>query len=140
MGDPLDGHVVVSALSNAGADGVIYLEDSPSLKTDLVVSEGMHFGQGFLSNKFITDEPRQLAVLQNVHILLCNSKISYMAELLPVLEQIAGAGHSVLVVASDIDGEALATLEINHVRGTLPAVAEHIFERTGESPPVNRNG
>jgi chaperonin GroEL len=123
MGDPMDAHTVVSALSNAGVDGVVYLEDSPNLNTDLLVSEGMHFGQGFISDKFITDEPRQLAILENVHILLCSSKISSMADLLPVLEQVASAGHSVLVVAGDIDGEALATLEVNHARGTIRAVA-----------------
>lgn len=83
----------------------------------------MHFNRGFISDQFITDEPRQLAVLSNAHVLLCDFKLNSMQYLLPILEQVARANRSLLVVADDVEGEALATLEINLKRGTISCVA-----------------
>lgn len=123
LGDALDAHVAVSALADAGADGVVYIEESPTLTTDRLVQEGMHFNRGFISSRFITDEPRQFAILADAQILLCSFKLNSMHQLLPVLEQVARAKRSLLVIADDVEGEALATLEVNHTKGLLSSVA-----------------
>jgi len=123
LGDGLCGRVVHDALSKAGKDGVILLEDHAGPDTIVSVREGMYFDRGFISNRFVTDETRQLAVLEDAYILLCESKLSSMRQLLPVLEQVAKSGRSLLVVAEDVDGEALATLLVNQQKQTLPSVA-----------------
>jgi len=123
LGNTLDAHVAIAAVRDAGANGVVYLEDSPTLTTDRLVREGMHFNRGFISSRFITDEPRQQGLLTDTHILLCSFKLTTMFQILPILEQVAQARHSVLVVADDVEGEALATLEVNNMKGTLSSVA-----------------
>ena len=123
VGDRATGRIVHEAIARTGADGVVYIEDSLDIDTTLDVREGMYFDCGFVTPRFITDEPKQLAVLTNAHILLYPGKLSSMRSLLPVLEQVAQAKKSLLVVADDIEGEALETLVANHVRGTLLSVA-----------------
>ncbi len=122
LGERLDAHAAISAIRNAGPDGVVYIEDSPNANTDLRVEGGMHFNRGFISDRFMTDEPRQLAAMSDAYILLCDFRLNSMQYLLPILEQVARAGRSLLVVAEDVEGEALATLEINLKRGAISCV------------------
>jgi chaperonin GroEL len=123
LGDELSAHFVEEAVRRAGADGVVLLEDSQELNTTINVREGMYFDRGFASPRFITDEPNQLVVLNDVYVLICTQRLTSMSQLLPVLEQVARASKSLLIVAEDVDGEALETLIVNNIRVTLPAVA-----------------
>ena len=123
LGDGQSGKQVVDAIERAGKDGVITVEDSPELNTNLSVQKGMYFNRGYISRKFITDEAQQSAVLNGPYILLLADKLTSMVHLLPILEQVARAGRSLLVIADDVEGEALATLITNHIKGTLLSVA-----------------
>ena len=123
LGDSQSGKLVVEAIERAGKDGVITVEDSPELNTTLSVQEGMYFNRGYISRKFITNEAQQSAVLNEPYILLLADKIASMGYLLPILEQVARAQRSLLVIADDVEGEALATLITNHLKGTLLSVA-----------------
>lgn len=123
LGDDQSGRLVYQAIERAGKDGVITVENSSELNTTLSVQQGMYFNQGFISRKFITDEAQQLAVLENPYVLLVADKLTSMHHLLPVLEQVAKAQRPLLVVADDVDGEALATLVTNHLKRLLLSVA-----------------
>jgi chaperonin GroEL len=117
------GEIVADALERVGAEGTTSVEEAKGTETMVEVVEGMRIDRGYLSPYFISDSEKMKAVLEEPLILLYEKKISTMADLLPVLEQIAKSGRALLVVADDVDGDALATLVVNKVRGTLPCVA-----------------
>ena len=117
------GEIISEAMDKVGKEGVITVEDGKSLKNELEVVEGMQFDRGYLSPYFINQPEKQAAVLDNPFILLHDKKISNIRELLPVLEQVAKAARPLVIIAEDIDGEALATLVVNSIRGILKVVA-----------------
>ncbi len=117
------GDIISQAMDKVGKEGVITIEDGKSLNNELEVVEGMQFDRGYLSPYFINTPERQVAVLDNPFILLHDKKISNIRELLPVLEQVAKASRPLLIIAEDVDGEALATLVVNSIRGILKVVA-----------------
>src|SRR6188508_1181923 len=122
-GDQAIGTIIAEAMEKVGKDGVITVEEAKTLETSLEVVEGMQFDRGYLSAYFVTDAERMEVVLENPVILIHEKKISSMKDLLPVLEQVARAGRPLLIIAEDIDGEALATLVVNKLRGTIHVVA-----------------
>jgi chaperonin GroEL len=122
-GDQTIGGIIAEAMKKVGKDGVITVEESKSLDTLLEVVEGMQFDRGYLSAYFVTDPERMEATLENALILLNEKKISSMKDLLPLLEQVAKLGKPLLIVAEDVEGEALATLVVNKLRGTLQVCA-----------------
>jgi len=113
------GDLIAEAMEKVGKDGVITVEEAKSIETELEVVEGMQFDRGYLSPYFVTDPDNMEAVLEDAYILIHDKKISAMRDLLPVLEKIAQTGKPLLIIAEDIEGEALATLVVNKVRGTL---------------------
>ena len=117
------GTIIAEAMEKVGKDGVITVEEAKTLETSLEVVEGMQFDRGYLSPYFVTDPERMEVVLENPIILIHEKKISSMKDLLPVLEQVARMGRPLLIIAEDVDGEALATLVVNKLRGTLSAAA-----------------
>jgi chaperonin GroEL len=117
------GKIIAEAMEKVGKDGVITVEEAKTLETTLDVVEGMQFDRGYLSPYFVTDAERMEVVLENPVILIHEKKISSMKDLLPVLEQVARMGRPLLIIAEDIEGEALATLVVNKLRGTLQAAA-----------------
>jgi chaperonin GroEL len=117
------GGIIAEAMDKVGKDGVITVEEAKSLDTTLEVVEGMQFDRGYLSPYFVTDPERMEVVLENVQILLHEKKISSMKDLLPILEQVAKQGAPFLIIAEDIEGEALATMVVNKLRGTLHVAA-----------------
>ncbi|MFD0365867.1 chaperonin GroEL [Nocardia sp. GCM10030253] len=117
------GAMVGKALTTVGKDGVVTVEESSTLQTELVVTEGVQFDKGYLSPYFVTDTDSQQAVLEDAFILLNREKISSLPDLLPLLEKIAESGKPVLIIAEDVDGEALSTLVVNSIRKTIKAVA-----------------
>jgi chaperonin GroEL len=121
--DETIGKIIAEAMKKVGKDGVITVEESKTMETQLEVVEGMQFDRGYLSPYFVTDPERMEAVLEDPYILIYEKKISSMKDLLPLLEQIARAGKPLLIIAEDVEGEALATLVVNKLRGTLQAVA-----------------
>jgi len=121
--DQTIGTIIAEAMDKVGKDGVITVEEAKTLETSLDVVEGMQFDRGYLSPYFVTDAERMEVVLENPVILIHEKKISSMKDLLPVLEQVARLGRPLLIVAEDIEGEALATLVVNKLRGTLQAAA-----------------
>ena len=121
--DETIGRIIAEAMKKVGKDGVITVEEAKTMETQLEVVEGMQFDRGYLSPYFVTDPERMEAVLENAIILIHEKKISSMKDLLPLLEQIARSGKPLLIIAEDVDGEALATLVVNKLRGTLAAVA-----------------
>ena len=122
-GDAGIGDLIARAFERVGKDGVITVEDGPSLLDDLVISEGLQFDRGYLSPYFISDAARQVAELERPLILLADMKIANIRELLPVLELVAKAARPLLIVAQDVEGEALAGLVVNHTRGLLKSIA-----------------
>ncbi len=118
-GDPAIGTIISEAMAKVGKDGVITVEEAKTIETALEVVEGMQFDRGYLSPYFVTDSERMECVLENVLILLHEKKISSMKDLLPLLEQIAKTGKPFVIVAEEVEGEALATLVVNKLRGTL---------------------
>jgi chaperonin GroEL len=122
-GDEEIGRYIADAMSKVGKEGVITVEENKANTTELDVVEGMQFDRGYLSPYFVTDQERMEVVLQDCFVLLHEKKISTMKDLLPVLEQVAKQGRSLLIVAEDVDGEALATLVVNKLRGTLQVAA-----------------
>ena len=122
-GDSTIGDIIAEAMDKVGKDGVITVEEAKSLETTLDFVEGMQFDRGYLSPYFVTDGDRMEAVLDNPFILLNEKKISAMKDLLPILEQVAKAGRPLIIIAEDVDGEALATLVVNKLRGTLQVAA-----------------
>jgi chaperonin GroEL len=121
--DPEIGKIIANAMDKVGKDGVITVEEAKTLETSLEVVEGMQFDRGYLSPYFVTDPERMEVSLENPVILIHEKKISSMKDLLPVLEQVARLGRPLLIIAEDIEGEALATLVVNKLRGTLQAAA-----------------
>ena len=121
--DKTIGTIIAEAMEKVGKDGVITVEEAKTLETSLEVVEGMQFDRGYLSPYFVTDPERMEVVLENPIILIHEKKISSMKDLLPVLEQVARMGRPLLIIAEDVDGEALATLVVNKLRGTLSAAA-----------------
>ena len=121
--DPSIGALVADAIEKVGGDGVISVEESKTTETSLDVVEGMKFDRGFLSPYFVTDADRMEAVLEDPSILLCDHKISALRDLVPLLEQMAKSGRPLLIVAEDIEGESLATLIVNQLRGVLKCCA-----------------
>jgi len=117
------GNIIAEAMEKVGKDGVITVEEGKSLDTVLDFVEGMQFDRGFLSPYFVTDADRMVAEIEDAHILLYDKKLSNLREILPLLEQVAKSGRPLLVVAEDIEGEALATLVFNKIRGILNIVA-----------------
>ena len=121
--DPAIGELVADAMEKVGGEGVISVEESKTTETQLEVVEGLQFDRGYVSPYFVTDAEKMEAVLEDAAILLTDRKIGIMKDLLPLLEQMARAGESILVIAEDVEGEALATLVVNKLRGTLRCVA-----------------
>ncbi len=121
--DAAVGEIIAEAMGKVGKEGVITVEDGKSLENELEVVEGMRFDRGYLSPYFINSPDEQIVVLEEPSILLYDKKISNIQNLLPLLEQIAQAGHPLVIIAEDVEGEALAALVLNNIRGTLKAVA-----------------
>ncbi len=122
-GDATIGNIIAEAMQKVGKDGVITVEESKTMVTELQTVDGMQFDRGYLSPYFVSDPERMEAVLEDPYILIHEKKISNMKDLLPLLEQIARAGKPLVVIAEEVDGEALATLVVNKLRGTLNACA-----------------
>jgi chaperonin GroEL len=122
-GDRVIGDLISRAMEKVGQDGVVTVEEAKSIETSLDVVEGMRFDRGYLSSYFATDPNSLEAVLEDPRILIHEKKISSMRELLPLLEQVAGQGHSLVIIAEDVEGDALATLVVNKMRGILKVVA-----------------
>ena len=122
-GDPAIGELIAEAMDKVGKEGVITVEESSALGLELELTEGMRFDKGFLSAYFVTDPERQEAVLEDAYVLLVESKITNVKDLLPLLEKVIQAGKPLFIVAEDIEGEALATLVVNKIRGTFKSVA-----------------
>ena len=122
-GDETIGGIIAEAMEKVGKDGVIQVEEARTLETSLDIVEGMQFDRGYLSPYFVTDPERMEVVLEDALVLVHEKKISNMKDLLPVLEKVAQSGKPLVIVAEDIEGEALATLVVNKLRGTLRAVA-----------------
>ncbi len=121
--DTVIGEKIAAAMDKVGKEGVITIEDGSGLEDELDVVEGMQFDRGYLSPYFINNQDRQMAVLENPYVLLHDKKVSNIRDLLPVLEQVAKAGRPLLIIAEDVEGEALATLVVNNIRGILKTVA-----------------
>src|SRR6202041_1462457 len=117
------GNIIAEAMKKVGKDGVITVEESKTMSTELSTVDGMQFDRGYLSPYFVTDAERMEVVLEDPYILIHEKKISNMKDLLPLLEQIARSGHPLLIVAEEVEGEALATLVVNKLRGTLAVCA-----------------
>ena len=122
-GDPTIGELIAEAMDKVGKEGVITVEESSALGLELELTEGMRFDKGFLSAYFVTDAERQEAVLEDPYVLLVESKISNVKDLVPVLEKVMQSGKPLLIIAEDVESEALATLVVNKIRGTFKAVA-----------------
>ncbi|WNM24960.1 chaperonin GroEL [Demequina capsici] len=122
-GDPTIGELIAEAMDKVGKEGVITVEESNALGLELELTEGMRFDKGFLSAYFVTDPERQEAVLEDAYVLLVESKISNVKDLVPVLEKVMQTGKPLLIIAEDVESEALATLVVNKIRGTFKAVA-----------------
>ncbi len=121
--DPTVGEIIAEAMDKVGKEGVITVEESNTFGLDLELTEGMRFDKGYISPYFVTDAERMEAVLEDVSILIANSKVSSLKDLLPVLEKVMQAGKPLLVIAEDVDGEALAGLIVNKIRGTFKSIA-----------------
>ena len=121
--DPAIGEILAEAFDKVGKDGVISVEESNTFGVDLEFTEGMQFDKGFLSPYFVTDPDRQESILDEPYILFVNGKISSVQELVPVLEKVMQGGKPLLIIAEDVEGEALATLVVNKIRGTFTSVA-----------------
>src|SRR5436190_4082119 len=121
--DSMIGNIIADAMKKVGKDGVITVEEAKTIETSLEVVEGMQFDRGYLSPYFVTDPDRMECVLENCFILICEKKISTMKDLLPILEQVSKLGRSLLIIAEDVEGDALATLVVNKLRGTLQSAA-----------------
>ncbi|MGZ5279088.1 MAG: chaperonin GroEL, partial [Pseudobdellovibrionaceae bacterium] len=121
--DPEIGKMLADAMDKVGREGVITIEESKTAKTEVTVVEGMQFDRGYLSPYFVTNAERMEAVLENAFILICDKKISNMKDMIGVLEAVAKSGRPLLIIAEDVEGEALATLVVNKLRGTLQVAA-----------------
>src|SRR5205807_2379519 len=117
------GEIIADAMDKVGKDGTITVEEAKSIETTLEVVEGMQFDKGYLSPYFVTNAEAMEAVLENPYILIHEKKISSLKDMLPLLEKVAKAGRPLLIIAEDVEGEALATLVVNKLRGTLQVCA-----------------
>src|SRR4029434_10736219 len=117
------GKTIAEAMDKVGKDGVITVDESQTFGMELEFTEGMQFDKGYISPYFVTDQDRMEAVLEDPYILIANSKISSAQQLLPMLEKVVQAGRALVVIAEDVDGEALATLVVNKIRGTFKSAA-----------------
>ncbi|EMY32634.1 chaperonin GroEL, partial [Arthrobacter crystallopoietes BAB-32] len=122
-GDPQIGELISEALDKVGKEGVITVEESNTFGLELELTEGMRFDKGYISGYFVTDAERQETVLEDPYILIVNSKISNVKDLVAVLEKVMQSGKPLLIIAEDVEGEALATLVVNKIRGTFKSVA-----------------
>jgi len=122
-GDPEIGALIAEAIDKVGKEGVVTVEESNTFGTELELTEGMRFDKGFLSAYFVTDPERQEAVFEDAYILIVNSKISNIKDLLPIVDKVIQSGKQLLIIAEDVDGEALATLVVNKIRGIFKSVA-----------------
>src|SRR5256714_9786969 len=122
-GDETIGNIIAEAMEKVGKEGVITVEEAKGLETTLKVVEGMQFDRGYVSPYFVTDPARMVAELEDAYILITEKKISAMADLIPLLEQVVRTGKPILLVAEEVEGEALATLVVNKLRGTLKVAA-----------------
>ncbi|HEX4403001.1 MAG TPA: chaperonin GroEL [Galbitalea sp.] len=122
-GDPEIGALIAEAIDKVGKEGVVTVEESNTFGTELELTEGMRFDKGFLSAYFVTDQERQEAVFEDPYILIANSKISNIKDLLPIVDKVIQDGKQLLIIAEDVDGEALATLIVNKIRGIFKSVA-----------------
>src|SRR5215216_4271953 len=122
-GDAEIGKIIAEAMDKVGKEGVITVEDGSGLNSELEVVEGMQFDRGYLSPYFINNAEKQIAILENPYVLLHDKKVSNIRDLLPVLEQVAKAGKPLLIIAEEVEGEALATLVVNNIRGILKTCA-----------------
>jgi len=121
--DPTIGEIIAEAIDKVGKEGVVTVEESNTFGTELELTEGMRFDKGFLSAYFVTDADRQEAVFEDPYILIANTKISAIKDLLPVVDQVIQAGKQLLIIAEDVEGEALATLVVNKIRGIFKSAA-----------------
>ncbi|MEY2566375.1 MAG: chaperonin GroEL, partial [Actinomycetota bacterium] len=121
--DPAIGEVIANAIDKVGKDGVVTVEESNTFGMELEFTEGMQFDKGYLSPYFVTDAERQEAVLDDPYVLIANSKVSAVHDLVPVLEKVMQSSRPLLIIAEDVEGEALATLVVNKIRGTFTSVA-----------------
>ena len=117
------GELIAEAMEKVGNDGVITIEESKGIETELDVVEGMQFDRGYLSQYMVTDNDKMIATLDNPFILITDKKVSNIQEIIPLLEQIVQQGRALLIIADDVDGEALPTLVLNKLRGTFNVVA-----------------
>jgi chaperonin GroEL len=117
------GKIISDAMEKVGKEGVITVEDGKSLNNELDVVEGMQFDRGYLSPYFINNPEKQVAIMEDPYVLLFDKKVSNIRDLLPILEQVAKAGRPLLIIAEEVEGEALATLVVNNIRGILKTVA-----------------
>ncbi len=122
-GDPSIGELIAEAMDKVGNEGVITVEESNTFGLQLELTEGMRFDKGYISGYFVTDAERQEAVLEDPYILLVSSKVSTVKDLLPLLEKVIQSGKPLLIIAEDVEGEALSTLVVNKIRGTFKSVA-----------------
>ena len=122
-GDPTVGEIIAEAMDKVGKEGVITVEESNTFGLELELTEGMRFDKGYISPYFVTDAERMETVLEDPYILIVNSKISAVKDLLPILEKVMQSGKPLLIIAEDVEGEALATLIVNKIRGTFKSVA-----------------
>src|SRR5437773_4898781 len=121
--DKTIGEIIADAMDKVGKDGTITVEEAKSIETTLEVVEGMQFDKGYLSPYFVTDAEEMEAVLENAYILIHEKKISSLKDMLPMLEKVARSGRPLLIISEDVEGEALATLVVNKLRGTLQVCA-----------------
>ena len=122
-GDPEIGALIAEAIDKVGKEGVVTVEESNTFGTELELTEGMRFDKGYLSAYFVTDPERQEAVFEDPYILIVNSKVSNIKDLLPIVDKVIQSGKQLLIIAEDVDGEALATLVVNKIRGIFKSVA-----------------
>jgi len=122
-GDPTVGEIIAEAMDKVGKEGVITVEESNTFGLDLELTEGMRFDKGYISAYFVTDAERMETVLEDPYVLIANSKISSVKDLLPLLEKVMQSGKPLVIIAEDVDGEALSTLVVNKIRGTFKSVA-----------------
>ena len=134
------GDVLADAIDKVGKDGTVTVEESNTFGIELELTEGMQFDKGFLSPYFVTDPERQEAVLDEPYILFFNGKVSAVHDLVPVLEKVMQSGKALLIVAEDVEGEALATLVVNKIRGTFRSVHQRTAGRQGLGRPARRGG
>ncbi len=135
-GDKTIGYIIAEAMAKVGKDGVITVEEAKGLETTLEVVEGMQFDRGYLSPYFVTDPERMETVFEDALVLVHEKKISGMKDLLPLLEQVAKAGKPLLIIAEELEGDALATLVVNKLRGSLTATGAGPCSRTSRRSPA----